>query len=156
MIVILDISQVLQLRTIQINQTRRKVVLVALPARSSGLLPEDSSSHHLLLPGMATIVPKNCARWRHFMFVGLLHKMYLIYYQTWYLQKMIFDIMFMLNLTYCLLNTFLKKMYFKLESGFYSNMVFYSLDIITIQRMMKHLHQICLLLASIRDWVETL
>ena len=29
---------------------------------------------------METIVPENCARWRHFMFVDLLYKMSLIYY----------------------------------------------------------------------------
>ena len=34
--------------------------------------------------------------------------------------------MFMLNLTYFLLNTFLKKCHFKLQTGFYSNMVFLS------------------------------
>ena len=33
------------------------------------------------------------------MFVDLLYKMTLIYYYTLYLQKMIFDIMIMLNLT---------------------------------------------------------
>ena len=41
------------------------------------------------------------------MFVDLLYKMYLIFYFTLYLQKTIFDIMSMLNLTYFLLNTFL-------------------------------------------------
>ena len=61
---------------------------------------------------METIVPENCARWRHIMFVDLLYKMSLIY--TLYLQKAIFDIMSMLNLTHFLLNTFLKKWHFKL------------------------------------------
>ena len=46
------------------------------------------------------------------MFVDLLYKMSLIYYYTFYLQKTIFDIMSMLNLTYFLSNTFLKKMTF--------------------------------------------
>ena len=61
---------------------------------------------------METIVPENCARWRHFMFVDLLYKMSLIYYYTLYLQKTIFDIMSMLKLAHFLLNTFLKKMPF--------------------------------------------
>ena len=34
------------------------------------------------------------------MFVTLLHKMFFIYYKTSYLQKMNFDIRFMLNLSY--------------------------------------------------------
>ena len=34
--------------------------------------------------------------------------------------------LFMLNLTYFLLNTFLKKCHFKLQTSFYSNMVFQS------------------------------
>jgi len=46
------------------------------------------------------------------MFVDLLYKMSLIYYYTLYLQKTIFDIMSLLNLTHFLLNTFLKKMSF--------------------------------------------
>ena len=33
-------------------------------------------------------------------------------------QKMIFDIMFMLNLTYFLLNTFLKKIHFSYRQDF--------------------------------------
>ena len=37
---------------------------------------------------------------------------------------MIFDIMFLLNLTYFLLNT--KKCHFKLQTVFYSNTVLYS------------------------------
>ena len=60
------------------------------------------------------------------MFVDLLYKMSLIYYFTLYLQKTNFDIMSMLNLTYFLLNTFLKKCHFKLQTGFYSNTVFQS------------------------------
>ena len=34
--------------------------------------------------------------------------------------------MFMLNLSYFLLNTFLKKCHFELQTAFYSNMVFKS------------------------------
>ena len=40
-----------------------------------------------LLPSMETMVPENCARWRHIMFVDLLYKISLIYYYTFYLQK---------------------------------------------------------------------
>ena len=61
---------------------------------------------------LATIVWEKCARWCCFMFDNLLHKMSFIYYKTPYLQKTIFDIRFMLNLTYFLLNIFLKKMPF--------------------------------------------
>ena len=41
-------------------------------------------------------------------------------------QKMIFDIMFMLNLTYFLLNIFLFKMPIWATGGFYTNTAFYT------------------------------
>ena len=63
-------------------------------------------------PLSPSLLPKKSKRWRRFIFLNLIHKMSLFFWWTSFLKKTIFDIMFMLNFTCFLLNTFLKKLPF--------------------------------------------
>ena len=51
-----------------------------------------------------------------------------------------------------MLNTFLKKCNFEVETTFYSNTVSNSVSY-SYTTYMKHIYQICLLLASTREWL---
>ena len=121
---------------------------------TSARLKQKSRKALLQMPPSPSIFPKKMHK------VALLHILKFVTQNVSFLMidiiftKTIFDIMFMLNFTHFLLNTFLrKKNILSCISGFTQIRVFRVM--LSIRRMMKHIHQINFLPAITLEWLTT-